>query len=172
MNKSNKTVTFKGNTLTLLGTEIKEGAKAPAFTLVDTDMADLTLEKYRNKVLIIAAVPSLDTPTCQIQTKRFNQEATKLSSDIAILTVSLDLPFAQKRWCGAEGVENLTTASDYKYRTFGEAYGTYIKEMGLLARAIFVIDKTGIVKHVEYVASISDEPAYEAALDTARKLVA
>jgi len=168
MNKSNKNITFKGNKLTVLGREIKEGDKLPAFKLVNTDMADITNESFKGKTLIVSVVPSLDTPTCSIQTKRFNQEASKLGADIAILTVSLDLPFAQKRWCGAEGVENLTCASDYKYRTFAEAFGVYIQEMGLLARAIFVAAKDGSVKHVEYVASISDEPDYAPALAAAK----
>lgn len=168
MNKSNKNITFKGNKLSLLGNEIREGSKAPAFTLVGTDMNDVTLDSFKNKVMIIAAVPSLDTPTCQTETKRFNQEISKLGSECAMLVVSLDLPFAQSRWCGAEGVHNLITASDYKYRNFGEAYGTYIKEMGLLTRAIFVLDRQGTVKYVEYVPSISDEPDYAAALEAAK----
>ena len=168
MNKSNKNVSFKDSKLTLLGTEIKEGAQAPSFTLVANDMSDLTLEQFKGKTVVLSVVPSLDTPTCALQTKRFNKEAASLSKDVVILTVSLDLPFAQKRWCGAEEVENIVTASDYKYRTFGEAYGTYIKEMGLLARAIFVVGKDGKVQHVEYTPSISDEPDYEAALKVVR----
>jgi len=168
MNKSNKNVTFKGNKLTLLGNEIKEGQKAPSFTLVGNDMNDVTADTFKGKTIILSVVPSLDTPTCSIQTKRFNKEAASLSDDIVILTVSLDLPFAQKRWCGAEEVESVVTASDYKYRSFGEAYGAYIKEMGLLARAIFVVGKDGTVKHVEYVPNISDEPDYAPALAAAK----
>jgi thiol peroxidase len=168
MNKSNKNISFKDNKLTVLGHEIKEGEKLPAFKLVNTDMADVTNETFKGKTLIISVVPSLDTPTCSLQTKRFNQEATKLGNDVIILTVSLDLPFAQKRWCGAEGVENLTCASDYKYRTFAETFGTYIQEMGLLARAIFVAGKDGTVKYVEYVANLSDEPDYTPALTAAK----
>ena len=172
MNKSNKNISFKGNKLTILGTEIKEGDKAPAFTLVGTEMNDVTLDSFKGKALILSVVPSLDTPTCAIQTKRFNKEAASLSKDVAILTVSLDLPFAQKRWCGAEEVENLTTASDYKYRSFGEAYGAYIKEMGLLARAVFVIGKDSKVNYVEYVANLSDEPDYAGALKAVKQLTA
>lgn len=169
MNKSNKNITFKGNQLTILGNEIKEGQSAPDFRLVGKDMADVTLDNFKGKVLILSVVPSLDTPTCSIQTKRFDQEATSLSKDTVILTVSMDLPFAQARWCGAQEVENVVTASDYKYRSFGETYGTLIKEMGLLTRAVFVVGKDGKIKHVDYVPSISDEPDYTAALQKAKE---
>lgn len=165
MNKSNKNVTFKEKPLTVLGNEIKEGQIAPNFKLVGKDMGDVSLDNFKGKVLVLSVVPSLDTPTCAIQTKRFNKEAANLSKDTVILTVSMDLPFAQSRWCGAEEVENIVTASDYKYRSFGEAYGALIKEMGLLTRAVFVIGKDGKVAHVEYVASISDEPDYNSALE-------
>ncbi|MBX7138029.1 MAG: thiol peroxidase [Oligoflexia bacterium] len=168
MNKTNKNITFKGNKLTVTGTEIREGQKIPAFTVVGTDMSDITLERFKGKTVVISTVPSLDTPVCSVETKRFNAEAQKLSSDIAILTISLDLPFAQQRWCGAEGVENVTVASDYKYRQVGEALGVYIKEMGLLARAIFVVGKDSVVRYVEYVPAISDEPQYSAALEAAK----
>ena len=114
--------------------------------------------------MLIASVPSLDTPVCAIETKRFSEEISKLGPDVACLVVSLDLPFAQKRWCGAEAVENIVTGSDYKYRSFGEDFGVYIQDMGLLARAIFLADKEGKIQHVEYIPDISEEPNYQAVL--------
>lgn len=168
MNKSNQKMQFRGATLKVTGREIHDGDKMPNFKLTGNDLGDVTEAKFANKVLILTSVPSLDTPTCAIETKRFNEEASKLGANINILTVSMDLPFAQKRWCAAEGVERVMTASDYKYRTFGENFGVLAQDMGLLARAVFVIDKKGIVKHVEYVAELSAEPNYEAALAAAK----
>jgi len=164
-------ITFQGNKLTLLGTALKSGSKMPAFTLTAQDMSDLSSTKYAGKVLIISVVPSLDTPTCDLQTKRFNKEADKLGSNVQILTVSLDLPFAQKRWCGAEGASRVETGSDYKHHSFGQAFGCLIKEWGLLARAVFVIDKSGTVAFAEYVPNISDEPNYEEALKSVSSVV-
>ena len=164
MNTTNKNIAFMGNPLTVEGDALKVGDRAPDFKLVGVDMKDVDWTTYANKTVIISVVPSIDTPTCQLQTKRFNQEAASLASDVVILTVSLDLPFAQKRWCGAEGVSRVVTASDYKYHNFGKAYGCLIKEMGLLARAVFVVAKDRTIRHVDYVASISDEPDYDAAL--------
>ena len=164
-----RTVTFKGsNILTLLGAERRVGEKMPALKLVANDMSDFTEQQLAGKKIIISVVPSLDTPVCSIQTKRFNADASTVPN-VAVLTVSLDLPFAQKRWCGAEGVKNVITASDYKYRGFGENFGCYLKEWGLLSRAIFVVDSKGVIQHVEYVPEISSEPNYEAALSAAKK---
>ncbi len=171
MNTSNQNVSFKGNKLTMAGSSLKVGDAFPNFKLVANDMSDLEKSAFSGKVMIIGAVPSLDTPVCQVETKRFNTEASELSDKVSLLFVSLDLPFAQKRFCGAEGIARLVTASDYKYRTFGEATGTFIKEMGLLCRAIFVVDATGKIAHVEYVPDISQEPQYEAALTAVRKLL-
>jgi thiol peroxidase len=164
MNHSHHSVSFHGQTLTLLGRQVKEGDTLPDFTLTGTDMTDFRVDKFNGKNLIICAVPSLDTPVCSLETKHFNQEAEKLGDGVAVLTVSMDLPFAQKRWCGAEGVSNVTTGSDYKYRTFGEAFGVLIQEWGLLSRAVFVSDKSGKVVYSEYVPEVSSEPNYEAAL--------
>jgi thiol peroxidase len=163
-NSDNTKVTFQGNKLTLIGAGLKVGSKMPAFTLTAQDMSDLSSSKYAGKVLVISVVPSLDTPTCALQTKRFNKEAEKLGSNVHILTVSLDLPFAQKRWCGAEGTSRVETGSDYKHHSFGQAFGCFIKEWALLGRAVFVVDKSGTITFVEYVPSISDEPSYSEVL--------
>lgn len=167
MNKTNSNLTFQGNPLKVLGNQLSEGAKCPAFKLTATDMKDITQEFIAGKVAIIVSVPSLDTPVCSVEVKRFNSEASSLKNTV-VLTVSEDLPFAQKRWCGAEGTTAVTTASDYKYRTFGESFGTWLPDMGLLARAVFVIDASSVVRHVEYVTELSKEPDYAAALNAAR----
>jgi thiol peroxidase len=161
---TNENITFQGNKLNVIGEPVKIGELLPKFQLTGVDMKDVSNETFQGKVLVIAAIPSVDTPVCAIETKRFNEEASKLSSDVVVLAVSMDLPFAQKRWCAAEGVERVVTASDYKYRTFGEGFGVLIKEMGLHARAIFVADRSGRVKHVEYVSDITQEPDYSAVL--------
>lgn len=164
-------ITFSGNPLTLIGDEIKVGAGAPDFNVVDKDLTPKTLADYSGKVLILSAVPSLDTSVCDMETRRFNTEADKLGDDIAILTFSMDLPFAQARWCGAAGVESVVTLSDHKEASFGEAYGVLIKELRLLSRAVFVVDKSGKIQYVEYLKEITEEPNYEAALEAAKKLV-
>ena len=171
MTTSNKNITFKGSPLTILGNELKVGDAMPAFTLTANDMSDLKSDAFKGKVLILSVVPSLDTPVCSLQTKRFNQEVAEISKDVPVVTVSYDLPFAQKRWCGAEGVSNVVTASDYKYRSFGEAFGTLIKEWGLLCRAVFVVDKSGRIAYVEYVSEVSAEPTYEPVLKRVRELL-
>lgn len=162
---------MKGNPLTLLGEEIKVGDKAPDFTALDNGLAPVELSSFRGKVCIVCSVPSLDTPVCDIEARRFNEEASKLGPDVAVLVVSMDLPFAQKRWCAAAGVSDVQTLSDHRDASFGAAYGVLIKELRLLARAIFVIDKEGVVRHVELVKEIADEPDYEAALAAAGKLI-
>jgi thiol peroxidase len=161
-------ITFKGGPLTLVGKEIKKGDKAPAFTLTANDLSDLKSDQYAGKVLVLSVVPSLDTPVCANQTRKFNEEAAKISSDAIILTVSMDLPFAQARFCGAAGIDRVVTASDYKHREFGPAYGVLIKELGLLGRAIFVVNKSGEVTHVEYVKEVTTEPNYDAALEAVK----
>jgi thiol peroxidase len=157
-------VTFQGGPLTLAGAEITVGRKAPSFTLTANNLSDLKSDSYRGKVLVLSVVPSLDTPVCATQTRKFNREATLLSDDVVVLTVSMDLPFAQARFCGAEGIARVVTASDYKHRVFGESYGVLIKELGLLTRAVFVVDKAGVVRHTQYVSEITNEPDYGAAL--------
>jgi thiol peroxidase len=165
-------VTLKGNPITLLGGEVKVGHKAPDVELVANDLSTVALSSLRQgKVCIITAVPSLDTPVCDVETRRFNQEASSLGDDVTILAVSMDLPFAQARWCGAAGVKNLRTLSDHRDAAFGTSYGVLIKGLRLLARAVFVVDKQGVVRYVELVKEVASEPDYEAALNAAGKLL-
>jgi thiol peroxidase len=163
-------VTMKGNPLTLVGKALKVGDRAPDFGVLDNNLSPVSLSSYRGKACIISAVPSLDTPVCDVETRRFNQEAANLSPDVVILTVSMDLPFAQKRWCGAAGVDRVITLSDHKDASFGAAYGVLIKELRLLARAVFVVDRKGVIQHIEIVKELTQEPNYEAALQAAKKL--
>jgi len=163
--------TFKGKPMTLLGHEVKAGQEAPHFTLTANDLSDLACKQFHGKVLVLSVVPSLDTPVCATQTRTFNQKATGLSDDVVVLTVSLDLPFAQKRFCGAEGIQRVITASDYKHRGFGEAYGVLIKELGLLARSVFVLNRDGKVVHAEYVSEVAKEPDYDAALKAVKSVL-
>ena len=165
-------VTMRGNPLTLVGPELKAGQKAPAFTAIGKGMAPVTLEQFKGKVKIIAAIPSIDTPVCDAETRRFNEEASKLPGDVQILTISMDLPFAQARWCGAAGVDKITTASDWRAAEFGQKYGALIKELHLLARAVFVLDKSDNVVYAEYVKEVANQPNFEAALEAARKAAA
>ena len=171
MTKRTDIITFKGNPLTLLGEELKVGQQAPDFTLAANDLSSKTLADFTGKVLIISAVPSLDTPVCDTETRRFNTEAANLSDDIAILTVSMDLPFAQARWCGAAGVDKVTTLSDYRDASFGKNWGVLIEELHLLSRSIFVIDKEGKIAFTETVAEVTEEPDYNAVIEAAKKLV-
>ncbi len=164
-------ITFKGKPMTLLGPDIKPGDKAPDFRAVDNGLAPVTLGDFKGKVKIISAVPSLDTPTCDMETRRFNQEAAKLPGDVVVLTVSLDLPFAQKRWCAAAGIDKVRTLSDYQDRSFASAYGVLIKELKLLSRSIFVVDKGDTVRYVQHVKEVTQEPDYAAVLAAATALV-
>lgn len=171
MNKRDNVVTFLGNPLTLLGPEISVGMTAPDFSVVDNDLSPVTLADLAGKVTIISAVPSLDTPVCDMETRRFNQEAQALGDKVKVLTVSMDLPFAQKRWCGNAGVANVQTVSDYQTASFGQAYGVLIDGLRLLARAIFVIDAQGKVAYVQTVPELTHEPDYAAVLDAVKKLI-
>jgi thioredoxin-dependent peroxiredoxin len=165
-------VTFQGNPLTLLGREIKVGDQAPEFEALDNGLSPVKLSAFQGKVVIISAVPSLDTPVCDLETRRFNAEAAKLGQEVVILTISMDLPFAQKRWCGAAGVTHVTTLSDHKDASFGLAYGVLIKELRLLTRAVFVVDRKGVVRYIELVKEITHEPDYDAALRAVKECVA
>ncbi|NIP84897.1 MAG: thiol peroxidase [Planctomycetales bacterium] len=167
-------VTFKGNPLTLAGEAVQAGQPAPPFTLhafEDGGMQTITLDDIKGKPTIISVVPSLDTPVCQTQTKRFNQELAALGDKINALTVSLDLPFAMNRFCGAEQITNLRSASDYQDRNFGQAWGMLIEELKILARGTFVLDADGKVVYAEQVPEVVDEPNYGAALDALKSLV-
>jgi len=157
-------VTMRGNPLTLVGPEIIVGQKAPDFTLVNNEMGTVSLADYAGMALALVSVPSLDTPTCAIETRRFNAEAAKLGANVRILTVSMDLPFAQKRWCGAMGIDKVETLSDHRDASFGLGYGVLIKELRLLARAVFVVNTAGIVTYAELVKEIADEPFYDGVL--------
>ena len=164
-------ITFKGKPMTLLGPDVKAGDKAPDFRAVDNGLAPVTLADFRGKVKIISAVPSLDTPTCDMETRRFNQEAASLPGDVVVLTVSLDLPFAQKRWCAAAGIDKVKTLSDYQDRSFAAAYGVLIKELKLLSRSIFVVDKADTVRYVQHVGEVSREPDYAPVIAAAKSLL-
>jgi thiol peroxidase len=165
-------ITFKGNPLTLVGPAIKAGDKAPDFTVLANDLSPVSLNASAGKVRLISVVPSLDTPVCDMQTRRFNGEASSLGANVVVLTISMDLPFAQKRWCGAAGVERVHTLSDHRDASFGQAYGTLIKELRLETRAIFVVDAKGVVRYVEYVPEVTTHPNYEAALGAAKAALA
>ena len=169
---NNQSITFKGNPIEVIGASVEVGQSVPNFKVVGTDMSDVTEQNFDGKVLVISSVPSLDTPVCAVQTKRFNEELNSLSSnDVVVLTVSRDLPMAQKRWCGAEGVEAVQCASDYKYHTFAKTFGVELPTLGFLARAIFVVDKQGKVQHVEYVSEIAEEPDYASVIEKVKELV-
>jgi len=155
-------ITMKGKALTLTGREIKAGDLAPDATLVANDLSEVKLSSFKGKKVILSVVPSLDTPVCDSQTKRFNQEASRLDG-VAVLTVSKDLPFAQKRWCAAAGASAVATLSDYR-GNFGETYGVLIKGLNLLARCIFVIDESGKVTYIQLVKEVASEPNYEEVL--------
>jgi len=163
--------TFGGKPFTMVGPELKIGDKAPEFELADNDMKPFKLSSLAGKTVILSVVTSLDTSTCDIETRRFNQEAEKLGDDVMILTISMDLPFAQKRWCGTAGVTRVKTLSDYKEATFGKAYGVLIKELYLLARTIFVVDSKGVIRYIQRVKEGSHEPDYKAVLDAMSALV-
>ena len=169
MAKSNKTITMKGNPLKVEGSTLEEGAQAPAFKLTAADMSDVTNATYANKVVVLLSIPSIDTPVCAAETRKFNQEASALADSVVVASVSRDLPFALKRWCAAEGVSRVVALSDHKYRSFGKAFGVELPDLGLLARAVFVIDKSGKVVHVDYVTEVAEEPDYSAALAAVKK---
>ncbi|MGL4402300.1 MAG: thiol peroxidase [Fusobacteriaceae bacterium] len=163
-------ITFKGNPLTLLGDEIKVGDVAPDFIATKNDLSPVRLSELKGKVIIISSMPSVDTGICELQTIRFNQEAKKYP-ELHILTISMDLPFALERFCANKDVANALTLSDYKNREFAHKYGFFIEELALDARGIVVIDKNGIVKHVEYTKEVTTEPDYDKALQIAIKLI-
>ncbi|MDD5308729.1 MAG: thiol peroxidase [Deltaproteobacteria bacterium] len=171
MKERSGAVTMKGGPLTLVGAEVKVGDEAPEFTALSNAMAPVGLSSFRGKVCVIASVPSLDTPVCDLETRKFNEAAGKLGKDVVVLTVSMDLPFAQARWCGAAGVDAVQTLSDHKDASFGLQYGVLIKELRLLARAVFVVDRKGIVRHAQLVKEMGNEPDYDAALAAVKAII-
>jgi len=164
-------VTMKGRPLTLLGNQVNTGDKAPDFEAIANDLSTVRFSSLPRKVYIISSVPSLDTSVCALQTRRFNEQARRLGPDVVTLTVSMDLPFAQKRWCQEEEVKNLQTLSDHKDESFGKGYGVLIKELRLLARAVFVVDKDGIIRFIQIVKELSEEPDYQSILNAVRELL-
>jgi len=163
-------VTMKGESLTLVGPDLKVGDKAPDFTALDNDLNPVSLSSYSGRIVIISSVPSLDTPVCDLETRKFNQEAANLGPEVQILTISMDLPFAQKRWCAAAGIDRVVTLSDHRDASFGTAYGVLIKELRLLARAVFLIDKAGTIQYIQLVPELTDEPNCEEVLSAVNKL--
>jgi thiol peroxidase len=170
MEERESIVTMKGNPLTLLGPELKVGDAAADFEVTANDLSKVKLSDYKGKVCVISSVPSLDTPVCDVETRRFNEEAGKLGPDVVVLTISMDLPFAQKRWCAAAGIENVVTLSDYRDASFGKAFGVLIKDLRLLARAVFIVDGEGIIRYVQIVSEIAEEPDYDAVLQAVKDL--
>ncbi|MBI4447283.1 MAG: thiol peroxidase [Acidobacteria bacterium] len=164
-----KAVKLRGNEFTLIGPELKVGDKAPDFSAVGRDMKMVTLKETEGAARIFSVVPSLDTPVCDAQTRRFNDEASRLPN-VRVYTISMDLPFAQSRWCAAAGVQNVTMLSDHRNASFGAHYGTLIKELRLNCRALFVIDEKNTIRHAEYVKEVSEHADYERALAVVRKL--
>ena len=166
-------IKFAGVEQTVIGDDLKVGQEAPEFTVQKTDWSFFkALRETKGKVRIIASVPSLDTPVCDRETRRFNEEAAKLSKDVVVIVLSTDLPVAQKRWCGAAGVDQVMTASDVVKVDFGKKYGTLMKDVRVLRRAVFVVNKKGIITYVDYMPSNGDEPKYDEVLDAARKALA
>lgn len=163
-------VTMKGKPITLVGQAVKVGQEAPDFEVTANDLSPVKFSSFAGKVCIIASVPSLDTAVCDLETRKFNEKAAQLGSDVVVLTISMDLPFAQKRWCGAAGIKNVQTLSDHRDASFGRAYGVLIKDLRLLARAIFVVDKKGVVRYLQIVPEIASEPDYDAVLKAVKEL--
>ena len=165
-------VTVRGTPFELEGTSVDVGQKAPNFEVVKTDLSPVSLDSFRGQVLVVASVPSLDTPVCDIEARKFNEEVTKLGKDVKVLVISMDLPFAQKRWCGAAGIDpesaQVITLSDHRHASFGKNYGVLIRDLRLLARAVFVISRDSVIKYKEIVPEVGHEPNYEAALVSAK----
>jgi len=164
-------ISMKGKPLTLLGDDLKVGDSAPDCEVVGKDLQPISLSSFRGKVCIISSVPSLDTSVCDIMTRKFNEEAVALSEDVVVLAISMDLPFAQDRWCIAADVKNVFVFSDHRTAAFGQAFGLLIKDLRLLARAVFVVDREGIIRYIEIVNELTHEPDYEKALSAAKELV-
>jgi thiol peroxidase len=170
MVEQSEMVTFKGKPLTLVGKKIRAGEEAPDFEVTDNNLSPVQFSSFRGKICIISSVVSLDTPVCDQQTHRFNENAAKLGKDVTILTISMDLPFAQKRWCGAAHIQQVQTLSDYKSADFGKKFGLLIKEWHLLGRAVFVVDKNGVIRYAHYVKEITEHPDYDEVIKEVEQL--
>lgn len=170
MTKRTNEVTFAGGALTILGEKVKVGDKASDFSVLKTDLSPVKLSDYAGKVVVISVFPSVDTPVCAMQLAKFNQEAAAFSSDVQLLTISADLPFALGRFCGDKGISNALTASDHKDLDFGLKYGFVIEELRLLSRGTIIVDKDGTIKYAEYVSEITNEPDYAKALEVVKSL--
>jgi thiol peroxidase len=170
MNERKGIITFQGNPLTLIGPELKVDDKAPDFVLLDGELKEFNLKDFSGRIKVISVTPSLDTPVCDMQARRFNQEASRLGSDITVMNVSMDLPFAISRFCTAAGIERIRAFSDYRDASFGNAYGVLIKELRLLARAVFVVDKNDVIRYREIVSEITSPPDFDAALSAVNRI--
>ena len=163
-------ITMNGNPLTLAGNQLKNGDTAPNFTVTSTSLSDVQLSEFKGKTIVLSVFPSIDTPVCAMQTKMFFKKATEMNKDVVILSISKDLPFALSRFCAAEGLEQVHVLSDYKANDFGLKYGFLINELQLLARGVVVIDKNNVIQHIEYVAEMTNEPNYDAAIEVVNKI--
>jgi thiol peroxidase len=170
-NERTGVATLKGNPITLVGPELKKGDHAPDFTVNKNLLDSVSLKDYAGKIKLVSVVPSIDTGVCDAQTRRFNEEASKLGDNVVVLTISNDLPMAQSRWCGAAGVDKVVMLSDHKNVAFGDAYGVHIKELRLLMRSIFIIDQNDTITYVEYLKEMTEHPDYEKALAAVKELV-
>lgn len=164
-------ITFQGSPLTLLGEEPKVGQRAPDFHALDSSLNVVSMSSLQGKVRVICSLPSLDTPVCDMEARRFNEEATKMGPEVEVIVISMDLPFAQKRWCALSGAQRVRTLSDHKEASFGTAYGTLIKELRLLTRAVFIVDKGGILRYSQWVKEITREPDYDEVLAALNKVI-
>ena len=170
MTAKGNSVTMKGKPLALSGSEIKIGDSVPDCELVDKDLQPVKFSSFLGRLCVISSVPSLDTSVCDIMTRRFNKEAVALGDNVVVLAISMDLPFAQKRWCGAADVKNVITLSDHRDASFGKNFGVLIKDLRLLARAVFVMDSKGIIRYKQIVEELTNEPDYEPVLEAVRKI--
>lgn len=166
-----KKVCFAGKPVTLVGTRREVGDKAPVFTVIGPDLQPVSSARFRDKVRIYSVFPSVDTSVCSLQNKRFNREAAALGDEVAVIALSVDLPFAQKRFCAAEGIDRVQIFSDYKELDFGMKYGFVIDELRLLGRGVVVVDRDDVIRYVEYVREITHEPDYERALEAVREVI-
>ena len=171
MSERTQLVRMKGNPLTLVGNEVRLGDTAPEFEVLNGNLEPVTLSRFRGKVCVIISAPSIDTPVCDREARRFNEEATRLGDDVVVLAISMDLPFAQKRWCAAAGVENIQLLSDHRDAAFGRAFGVLIKELRLLARTVFIVDRAGTVRYIQYVKETTEEPDYDEVLSALPQVV-